>query len=678
MKRLKSDTGKSISGGIIRSLLSSTFLAGLGIFLIISTQQVYTYYKLSKQLYQKELNTTNAFVKGLVTRNVNFIERRRLEIDRLQEDEIRHNVEEIASVAQLIYDTNKATKSKQEIRGMILRILSTLRSSNSLADVSIATLDGVGVLSRNKPQLEGQNLKNLIDNDVSCSVRKELDLLSKQDSGYVRLYNEKKIGEGGFESGCKVSYVKAFPSLNWYFVAKCHPNLYYQEFAGEIANKIRYDNFDYDGYSFLLEGTGKALSIHGKVYVKGREPDFSIDSYDDAKKDFLAAKESLEKSPDGIYTSLIRRDDDSTKQETYAYLVYYAPCDWIVGGSFSKQKLEESLLVHKKNLLLQITTNIIIVLLVLLVVFYLQYTYGKRFFGFIQRDFDEFQKFFQSARKNKTYVQVEKLSYTETKFMAITANDMIDELRRTLNDMLRANQKAIQSNKLKSAFLANLSHEIRTPMNAIVGFSELLSEDLSPEDRSELVELIRESGEDLLLLIENIITTAKIESGDIKITKEKVEIQSIIDAATTFARSKIKKSRNLISFSVKSSVNSNYVVFTDTKRLYIALHHLLENAVKFTPQGYIELALELENNKLFFRVSDTGIGIADDNLQVIFEHFTRVEDIDAEGSNLTRSDRGVGVGLALCKNIIDALGGEIRVESSLNEGSSFFFYILVD
>ena len=224
-------------------------------------------------------------------------------------------------------------------------------------------------------------------------------------------------------------------------------------------------------------------------------------------------------------------------------------------------------------------------------------------------------------------------------------------------------EKAEASSKAKSAFIANMSHELRTPLNAIIGFSQYLetSPDLS-EEYKQIAKNIELSGKHLLSLINDILDLAKIEAKKITPKKEKVNLKQLLEEiiAMILPLAQEKKIKLIL------PKDSNIEIFTDRNMLKQILINLLSNAVKFTEEGYVRFDIKEENGYVIFVVEDTGIGIAKENLDKIFEDFEQVQ------NPLQKKYKGTGLGLALVKRLTGMLNGEIEVISEgLGKGATF-------
>jgi PAS domain S-box-containing protein len=246
----------------------------------------------------------------------------------------------------------------------------------------------------------------------------------------------------------------------------------------------------------------------------------------------------------------------------------------------------------------------------------------------------------------------------------------ITEMEETRQRLILAKEKAEESDRLKTAFLANMSHEIRTPMNAIIGFSDLIAdEDLPAEDRADFVTKIKQSGESLMNIINDIIDIAKIEAGQLIIRDSECDVDKLLsELLGTFIEIRNRAQKTGLEMKLTFPEKEKpLITITDPLRLQQVLTNLLSNAVKFTEFGEIDFGYSLEENKIHFFVRDTGIGILRSKQELLFQRFSQVDP-----SN-TRKYGGTGLGLAISRNIVELMGGFIWLESEPGQGSTFHF-----
>ena len=252
-----------------------------------------------------------------------------------------------------------------------------------------------------------------------------------------------------------------------------------------------------------------------------------------------------------------------------------------------------------------------------------------------------------------------------THFLAIKKD--ITEGKKLNSELLAAKVKAEESDRLKTAFLHNISHEIRTPMNAIVGFSGLLNDaDLLPEKQKEYIEIIAQSSDQLLSIINDIVCIATIEAGQEKLSEVPVNLNAMQRILYEKFLPKAR-SQNII-FDVNTCFHENeYMILADEAKLVQILLNLIGNAFKFTLSGHIHVGCNLKNNELEFFVEDTGIGIPQEMHDEIFMRFRQVE------STTARQFGGSGLGLSISKAYVELLGGKMWLTSELGKGSVFYF-----
>ncbi|MBO1714859.1 sensor histidine kinase [Bacteroides xylanisolvens] len=234
--------------------------------------------------------------------------------------------------------------------------------------------------------------------------------------------------------------------------------------------------------------------------------------------------------------------------------------------------------------------------------------------------------------------------------------------QKTIEEELRvAKEKAENLDRLKSAFLANMSHEIRTPLNAIVGFASLLVESDDKKERQDYVDIMQENTELLLQLISDILDLSKIEAGTLDFTMDHLDIKSFCeDIMRNYDIKEDKPVPVLLAPDLPE-----YYIYTDKKRLMQVITNFINNALKFTNEGQIilEYRHKAESNEIEFAVTDTGMGIAPDKVDQVFDRFVK----------LNSFSKGTGLGLSICRSIIEHLGGTIGAESEIGVGSRFWF-----
>jgi PAS domain S-box-containing protein len=245
----------------------------------------------------------------------------------------------------------------------------------------------------------------------------------------------------------------------------------------------------------------------------------------------------------------------------------------------------------------------------------------------------------------------------------------ITERKKVEEELIRAKDKAEESDRLKTAFLHNISHEIRTPMNAIVGFSTLLSEpDGDVQSRQSYTEVIMQSSDHLLSIITDIVDISNIEANLVKAVKNDVNVNTILKSV--FNKYCLQAARMNLELSFFPDLSdSDAVILTDGTKLTQILSNLVNNAFKFTAEGFIRFGYLVKNDFLEFYVTDTGIGIPEEHYSLIFDRFYKVE------NSKSSMFEGTGLGLAISKAYVELIGGRIWVSSEVGTGSSFFFTI---
>ena len=251
--------------------------------------------------------------------------------------------------------------------------------------------------------------------------------------------------------------------------------------------------------------------------------------------------------------------------------------------------------------------------------------------------------------------------------------DHLEEMiREQTKDLVDAKERAEHADKLKTSFLENLSHEIRTPLNAIVGFSDLMEFEEGLSDKSKnFLHHINSSSDSLLGIIDSIMQVSNMQTGVFKLSISLFNLPNLIlELKNEFINTEVFIKKQQLEFRLKIDIEPNTIINSDIESLKIILFNLTDNALKFTEKGRIEIGVSKKGESHFeFYVSDTGIGIVQEDIKFIFDKFRKVE------PNKSKLYRGLGLGLTIAQSLIEQLGGEIWLESEAGKGSTFYFTI---
>lgn len=644
-------------------VLTVIFLIGIGSIWIY--KEVSNFTSESAALKSKFIAQQKKILISKTNECTNFIKYQNTQAEFRTKNRLKTFVNQAHAIASNIYQQNNGKISDKEIKLRIKQAIFPLRFSNNRGYVFINTLAGVGVLYPYSKEMEGKSLVDLKDINKNYFIRNEINLMMHQDEAYTKYENPKKV-KNKFNAYIKVSYIKKFTPYNWYFGSFSFLDNLLDENQKEALNRISQITVDEGNYFFVYKTDGTCLFHRDSASIGKNYRDYENILRRKNVENLLSLAETKKQG-------FIEYGDPNANQGTkVSYITAVNDWDWVIGAGVFTKDIDKSIAIASTELresVINYIYKIVILIGIAILIFY----FTSRFISKkMNRNFVSFNNFFRKASTQSFKINPDELYFPEFRDMSKTINKMIDIRSQKEKELQIAKERAEESDRLKSSFLANMSHEIRTPMNAIIGFSELLQQDDLPLDtRKQFFNHIRNSGNSLLNLINDIIDFSKIESGELTISKTIFNLNQVFEELhQTFKKLKISNDKDHISLTfLKGLSDEQSIVYTDPYRLKQIITNLVENSLKFTEKGSVVVAYQFNEDEIIFSVKDTGIGISKDKQDVIFNRFRQADDSHA------RKYGGTGLGLSISKKLANLLNGKLWLESTVGIGSSFFISI---
>lgn len=624
----------------------------------ITTFSLYRNYSSEVKNFKKE------YIKNSEQDLISEVNRAFKEINKIQEKEnsnfktvLKDRVHMAHSVAVGIYKTYSQTKSQKEMREILKASLERAYFNNGTGYYFVITTDGTMLMDPKFKELEGKNFLKQKGSSVSKTIAQNMINIALKD------------GEGTYTYKWyhpeKRSEKRVMETKTWF--GKRHKGLDVIIGTGEYESDI----IDITKRGILSRVSNLQTKYNGKIWV--------VDEYgkllnNDLNKSYNekflnlsnGVIKNIRSGGNGFYQSF---DQQKKEIDTLSYGVTFKDWGWYIISNKEFKDLETWVKTKKAKFYRDMISQIVLIILTLTLVLFFSIIIIKKSIRRLNFAFREFQHFFANPRVPlKVSKSHESLGFKEFELIA-KSTEIISEYHKQLRDEKVNAERALQ---VKTDFLSNMSHEIRTPMNVIIGMADYMDESKMTVEQKRFLDSFQDACNNLLTILNDILDLSKFESDTFELNNSKFSLQRKLENILNFYTGEANKKGLKLILNYDNTIKDT--VEFDQVRLGQVLSNLIGNAMKFTKFGKIELNVKLigvEGNKqrVHFSVYDTGIGIEEEAKETIFQKFAQADD------SVTKSFGGTGLGLAISSRLVNAMGGNLLVDSEIAKFTNFYFEV---
>ena len=610
--------------------------------------------------------------KREVERVVNMINNERVQSESLTRDKIKSRVYEAYSIAQNIYQQNKATKTETEIQQMIIDALRPIRFEYENGYYFITHLDGISILFADKPKMEGLNILGFQDTKGQYVIQNLIKIANQSGQGFYE-YRWTKPGAEGNDFK-KISFVKRFAPYDWYIGTGLYVVDVEEQIKAKWLERINHIRFGKNlaGYLFAVDWRGKSLAHGTQPDLIGNNGWEYKDSRGNKTTQLLIA---ASKKKDGGYTSFWWRKPDTGKESSkIAYAKAVPEWELFVGSGVYTDDIEQNITTLRAALNAQTKTKILIFIIIVAIAFTLFFILFNLLSNRLRKDFNLFIAFFDQAAFSDKKIDREAIQSVELDQMAGYANKMLQDKINAQQDLWNERDQLEEdvrlrtidltaANKELEAFSYSVSHDLRAPLRAIDGFARILLEDhterLDQEGRRTL-NVIGSNVQKMGRLIDDLLAFSRLDRK--KIGTSNVDMNQLTDEL--IGELKVDFGERVVNFNINSLPDST----GDRAMLREVLFNLMSNALKFTREknpAMIEITGKADDDEDIYSISDNGVGFDMKYADKLFKVFQRLHS--------SQEFEGTGIGLALARRIVRKHGGRIWAEGTVGKGAIFYF-----
>jgi len=653
---------KSLPNQFRRYLLVVTIVIVTIIFVVTSINEYKRFEKESKDLRKKVRSEQRANLKFHVKSAIDIIDMIAGGVQKKMEEDLKKRVDEAYGIAISIYNTHKGSSSDEDIKLMIRSALRPIRFFNGRGYYFIINTEGKSLLNPYREMAEETSIYNLESIFGGKPIKKIIDCVKTQNSGFVQYYREipncddSKIYK-------KTSYVRRLPFYNWIIGTGEYIDCIEKELKAIAIEKIKSIRYDEYGYIFIHEFDGRVILSDSLEYSKG----FSILNDTDANgvKLFPKMITNAFKPEGGFYTYSWNSKQHKEKRLHEGFVRMVPRWNWIIGGFSDMTSLDVIIEKKRANLIRDLWIYLLFVVSLVGVIIIAVYLISRKMKNTVLKVFNTYNESLVYAVNNRTSIDGAKFDYIEYKRLVSVSNKVLRYGQFAYAKLEDRERELLKSNQTKDRFFSIIAHDLKNPFNNLLGFINILQEDYEELDdikRRQYISVLQRNSNNVFKLLTNLLEWSRSQIEGVHFKPVSINLLNLINEEIDIFEN-LASGKNLhIYISVSKDVN----LFADKDMIKTIIRNLLSNAIKFTRvNGDIHVIVNDCKNEVEISVEDSGVGMSQEVQDKLFK---LDEKISTAGTN---NELGTGLGLILCKEFIDKHNGTIRVSSEKGVGSKF-------